>query len=61
MNPVLDILKYSLEGGFWHFVGCAFLLSIGVAGATAVLQTVVAIVVAPFGGLRRHKKNSDHD
>ena len=61
MNPVLDILKYSLEGGFWHFVGCAFLLSIGVTGVVAVLQTAVALALAPFSNLRKCKKHSSHD
>lgn len=61
MNPVLDILKYSLEGGFWHFVGCAFLLSIGVTGVVAVLQAAVTVVLAPFGVLRLQKKRSSHD
>jgi len=25
---MIEILKYCLEGGFWHFVGCWFVLYI---------------------------------
>ena len=28
MKTILDILDFSLSGGFWHFIGCYLLLSI---------------------------------
>ena len=37
---IIDILKYSLDFGFWHFIGCYVLLSIPISFLSTVIKLV---------------------
>ena len=38
---MIEILKYCLEGGFWHFVGCWFVLGLAAQSLIAIVKIVL--------------------
>jgi len=49
METLLEILKFSVSGGFWHFVGCWIIIGI-------ILYLPTRIITAVFHGanVRKH-------
>lgn len=41
---MLDILEYTVNGGFWHFIGCWLILALGIRFAVHLLTLAVLLV-----------------
>lgn len=44
----LEILKFSMSGGFWHFVGCLILLVTPLSITLAIVSEVLEILTNKF-------------
>ena len=57
MKTILDILNFSLSGGFWHFIGCYLLLGIPFRLLEKLLIKPVAKGILSMKEYLRHEKD----